>query len=510
MTVTRVGDKIEKANEKTGAATQRNDAMAPSIKVTDMFAKCSSQGGWSGESADYLQEIRKIIEDPSRPMKATMHYISDDAVAFNTAEGNSVVLVRSDDIVNIQALAADAKFFIAREAFKVQFAGNKLLNIVSCNRFMFARHTQMAAYITQTLSAAQDEAIQDFNIGTFGNNNMIDINTDMTNVHQFFDNHSPSPTRCGDFGFIASVVDKSDVRFNNFQKNVPMFGVMGYVEFIRNEATGKFTPMVHVTEILSVLASSKILALALPLIGEVFIGRNLWRHPFSAVGKTDINIGNLLVNATEQKPYEVKSEADFRKLFSDWIDHPILCIDISAGAPSIPGINKITRPSDHHLLVEDIYNFLNMNPPMVDRIGANIFKEIIGVLETSKTSKFTNLVDSRDITYLWAVAKTKWSAKLEQLLTRNEADPAMRFEKLREIAGDITPTHSSITTLLYGDFIKDIAIAVSSNVAVNMPQSSDIPSIDFTGFSAKAYQAGANIFSQAGPSALISNGYMNW
>ena len=327
----------------------------------------------------------------------------------------------------------------------------------------------------------------------------------MSNVRQFFDAHSTSNVVSGDFGFIASLMDKNENRLHNFNPGTPMFGVTGYVEFIRNESTGILTPMVHVTDILSVLADPKIMAIALPLIGEVFIGNNLWRQPYTSIGKSDINIGNLIVDQASQKPLEVKNDADFRKLFHDWIGAPILCIDIKMGAASIPGINKITRPSDHDLFSKEIYDFLGISPSIGDGgLGQNIFKEIIGVVETSKSSKFTNLMDTRDVTYVFAVSKLKWSPKLDVLLCRSDSDPVRRFEMIRDIIGEVAPTHSSITTMLNGTFIRTIANTLAAKVTVNMPTSSDMPSIDLTNFANKAYQPGIPVFGQANASSFGS------
>lgn len=511
MAVVEVGSGSGQSTGTQNTGSQRVDKDAGNaIKLTDLFAKCSSQGGWSGDAAEYLQAIRKILEDASMPVKATMHYLNDDAVTFNTSDKNSIVLVRENDIVNIQALIADAKFYSAKDAFYAQFPAHKLINIVSCSRFMFARPSQMAAYITQALLAQQSDDIKEFNINNFGDRYQVIIDTDFANVRSFFDMYSPSPTICGDFGFIASITDKADQRFNNFQSSNPMFGVTGYVEFVRNEANGTFTPIVHVTDILSVLASSKILALALPLIGDVIIGRSLWRQPFTSIGKSDINIGNLIVDAATQKPYEVKSELDFRTMFREYVGAPILCLDIRTGSPAVPGIHRITRPADNDLLANEIYQFLGIQPTAAGQrgIGEPIFKEIVGVLETSKTNKFSNLMDTRDVTYLFAVSKLKWSSKLDSLLNRHDGDPARRFEMIRDIVGEIVPTHSSITALLYDTFIRDIAAVVSQKISVTIPNSNDMPSIDFSNIALRAYQPGTAMFGQVGPANLIGGSFL--
>lgn len=479
------------------------------LKLTDMFAKGAAQGAWSGDALEYLQAIRNVLEDSSMPVKMEMSHVSSDAVAFSTKDKFSVILVRDSEIVNLGAMSADAKFYAARDAFYELFPDNKLVNIVSCNKFMFSRPSQMASYINKTLTAQSDDSIRDFNIGSFGDRYQIVIDSDMSNVRSFYDVHSPNPTVCGEFGFIASIQDKADTRFNTFQQTTPMFAATGYVEFVRNESNNTFIPMVHITDILSVLTSSKILALALPLIGEIFIGHGLWRQPFSNLGTVGCNIGNLIVDHATQKPYEVKSDADFRKMFREYIGTPILCIDIAAGQATIPGLSKITRPSDNVQLMTEIYDFLNIGRENVaGAIGENIFKEIVGVWETSKSVKFSNAMDTRAITYLYAVSKLKWSPRLEALLDRTEADPVRRFDMIRELVGEVTPTYSSITTLLYGDFIRKIAGVVAQNVKVVMPAMANMPTIDLTGYVDKSYQPGINMFGNTSASNLIGGGWL--
>lgn len=486
------------------------EGKSKALRITDLLAKHSSQGVWSGDSQEYLQTIRKQLEDPSMSVKAAMTHLADNAVAFSTADRNSVVLVRENDVVNINELNADVKFLNAGEAFARKFPNNKLVSMVSCNRFMYQRPAQMANYITQTLLAQTDDQIAGFNIDSFDDRFLVHIDTEMSNVRQFFDAHSPNPTVAGSFGFIASVSDKQENRQGNFPRTTPMFGVTGYTEFNRNESTGQFTPIVHVTDILSVLASPKMLALALPLIAEVFINRQLWRQPFSIIGKdAGINIGNLIVDQATQKPFEVKNDVDYRKMFRDWITAPLLGIDIRPGHTGIPGIGKLTRPAEHDALIKDIYTFLNVQTTgLHEAIGRCVFKEIVGVFETSKSTKFSDLMDTRDVTYLYAVSKLKWSQKLDYLLTRNDIDPVRRFENIRDIIGEITPTHSNITTILYGNFISQIGAIVANKIKFVMPSSGDVPNIDFSSLMDKAYQPGTNMFNQAGPSSLIGSSWV--
>lgn len=473
----------------------------------ELFRKANAQSGWTGSGQDFINAIRKQLEDPAIQTKASMHHISEDAVVFNSAEKKSVVLIHESDIINLQTLINESKLFNASGAFHSAFPENQLLNIVTCNRSMFERSSQMASYISK-LFIAQTEAVKGFNLQSFGSRYSIDIDIDMSNVRQFFDAHSPSPVVCGTFGFIASLVDKNSN--NTYTAPIPMFGTTGYVEFNRNANTGVFTPIVHITDILSVLSTSRILAIALPLIAEIVISRNLWRQSFTAFGDSSINIGNLIVDAN-QKPYEVKSEGDFRSMFREWIGMPLLCIDVKSGGTDIPGIQRLIKPETHQSLVNEIFEFFgDQQAPQVPMIAQNFFREIVGMINTNK-GKFSNLMDTRDLTYLYAVSVLKYHPRLEQFLGRNETDPIRRFEAIREIAGDVTPTHLSVTSFLHGEFLKMIVQRLAaSNVKINMPMSGDIPAIDMNEFVSKAYQPGVTMFGNSGLTNFNAAGWYNF
>lgn len=477
------------------------------FKLTDMFAQAAGQNGWVGEASDYLQAIRARLEDSSAPIRATMQQISDVAVAFSIGEKMSVVLVKEPDMVNLQALVQDINLINAREAFRTQMSGYKCLNIISVNRFMYSRPQQMASYITQTFMAETNDAIRDFNIDQFGSRFQVVIDSNFTNVRSFFDANSPSPVISGEFGFVASLIDKADPRNLQFQQPVQMFGVTGNVEFIRHDQDGTFRPVVHVTDILSVVNSTKILAIAIPLIADTFISRGLWRQQYTAIGKdASINIGHLIVDAN-QKPIRAENELEIKQMFNQWIKDPLLGIDVRAGHTSIPSLAMITRPSDHHMLIHDIFTFLNANPGNLDTVGKNMLKEITGVLESSRTGKFANYMDTRDLTYLYAVSKLQYSPALQYLLTRADVDPVKRFEKMCALFQELNPTHTSITTILDGKFVTDVANIAATKFSVNNPMINDIQFIDMNTFATDAYRPGIPVFGQSGGSSnMIGNG----
>lgn len=475
------------------------------VNLSDIF-QLSHSSSWTGSASEYLQNIRKILEDSASIVRAQMVTLTDTAVAFISGN-NAIVLVRESDIANLQSISNETLLMIASESIKTKLVGKNVLNIISVNKTMFNRPEQMASHLMQ-IFAGQSESVNQFNLRSFNANNrwVINIDDNMTNVRQFFDNNSPYPAICGSFGFVASLVDKQSRNFNTVQQPRPMFGITGYNDFIRDNTTGKFVPMVHITDILSVLPASKMLALVLPLVADVVISRGLWSQQFTALGADGINIGNLINDTEKGKPWEVKSDADLRDMFRNFICPPILCIDVKSGGADIPGLYRIVRPTDHRSLIEDIYGFVGETPDFSIPISQNIYKEIVGIFEITK-NKFQDVMDIRDMTYLYAISKSKYSPALEYLLTRNDLDPIRRFEHLRNlIGGDVIPTHLSITAILNGRFLNEIAKVVARNISVEFQNAREIP-IDINRFMDQAFQPGMSIFGQNNAGSVLGG---NW
>lgn len=490
----------------TGGAIQNNPK---GLMINDILQKCQTQSGWSGAGQEYISAIRKQLEDPAHTIKIKMQHLSEDAVVFFDEAGNALILVNDSDIVNLSVLSNESKLFRNAELFynSPTFKDNKLLNMVTCNKFMFDRPSQMANYISMIFTSQTSDIKDHFNVNSFGNQYSIGFDTDMANVRQFFDSKSVSPIIAGNFGFIANL-NNNRTQANREPK--PLFGVTGNVEFIRNDQTGMFTPIVRITDILTVVPSSKIFALVLPLIAEVVISRSLWKQPFTVIGRdTGINIGNLVIDANSQKPYEVKTDNDFRQMFREYIDpFPILCIDIKSGGADIPGIQKLIS-DDTSSIYADIMAFFNEQNPQVPKlISQPMFKEIIGGIATNKTKTAGGYLDTRDFTYLYAVSQLKYNPQLEYFLTRNELDPIRRFDRIRELFGDITPTHVSITALLQKDFLTEMVMRVSQKMIIDNFQSADVPAIDMSKFAAQAYQPGITLFGHPGQNSL--NSFSAW
>lgn len=489
--------------KNSNAIGKGNEDTSRIFNLTDIF-QLSHSSSWTGSAAEYLGTIRKSLEDSASIIRASMVSLSDTAVAF-VSGNNAVVLIREPDIINLQAIANKSLLSIAHDIITVKMPDKHILSVVSVNKTMLNRPEQMASYIMQLFSGKND-VIDQFNVRSFGNRYYVSIDDDITNVRQFFEANSPYPTMVGSFGFVASLCDKNNKSYTNLGQQ-QMFGVSGYNEFIRDNSTGKFTPLVHITDILSVLPVPKILAMILPIAADIFISRGLWSQQFTSVGAGNVNIGNLINEPETNKPWEAKSDADIRDMFRNFICAPILCIDAKAGGADIPGLYRIARPNDHQSLINDIYSFVG-ETPSVQTISQNIYEEIIGVFEKTK-SKYQDVMDIRDFTYLTAISKTKYSPALEYFLSRNELDPIRRFEYIRNfLGGEVVPTHTSITSVLNGKFLMEIAQKLSGFINVEFRNAREVP-IDINRFMDQSFQSGGmSVFGQPANSGLTGAG--NW
>lgn len=492
-----------------GISTQSNNTPSKSVQFSDILQKCHTQSGWNGTGQEYISTIRKTLEDPAYSVKIRMHHLSDDAVVFVDGSNNAIILINESEVLNLNSLITESKLFKNSNLFHNQFPNGTLLTAITCNRAMFERPNQMANMISLIFSANEADIKSNFDINSFNDSNTISFNTNLSDVQRFFEAKAVSPVIPGNFGFIA--MSNSNPSFG--RDPIPLFAVLGNVEFLKNESTKTFTPIVRINEIISTLPTTKIYALALPLIAEAVISRNLWKQPFTAYGKdTSINVGNLVIDAGTQKPYEVKSESDYQMMFLDYIEpYPMLCIDIKSGGADIPGIHRLIG-ANYAELYKEIISFFNDNTDLknytVPQLAMTVFHDIIGFVDVKQKSGLGGYTDTRDFTYLYTVSRLKYQPQFDFLKSRAEVNIQQRFDRVREIFGEITPTHYATVALLNNAFLMDMVSRIAgSRLRIENFQSQEM-SINLTKFTQYAYQPNGILFGN--PNTTSNNNFYGW
>jgi len=521
-----VESKAESSASNATSSGSKKVGAAPSIGA--IMNAHGIHGGQSAEAADYINRIRASVEASTNNFKIEAKRLGNDenVTVFSSKEYSVILQTDAEKVNNLNELLVESDLRKIYADYQKAYPKHRLLNTVACNKFMYGKHSQMAMYIKEMLSTTESDFIKGFSVDSFSSRYRLEVDTDLTSVKQFFETNSPNATRCVDFGFTANIVDNDQP--NNmgarYDKRDPMFAVGGYVDFIEipqntnpyvqiNQAVSqsKYQPIIHITEICSAITSAKILALAIPLAGEIFVSRGLWKSPFMTLGRTDVNIGNLLIDYEKKKPYEADSATDVARVFTN-IEPPIFCIDIMSGHATIPGISRFANPSQHGALKEDLASFLQIRPgDFPQSIAYNVDRDIVGVMESSKTIKGSGIMDTRDISYLWAVQKLGFSDKVRSLM-RGPDDPVGRFELVRSlINGEVYPAGLNMVTMLDGKFVSQIAMIIASRIKIDLPSTSEVPQINIANFVDQAYKGTNNVFTPSQSTQNFQAGqYINY
>lgn len=440
-------------------------------------------------SDEYLAKLRKILEDPAYARISCKRLDEPGAFAFTTNEKNSknagiILIFMSAVTLNYNDIINRTKFIAAARDFKNKFPDYQLLHIMTVTENDYDKCMQMAAYISNTLQmkSGDSEIEKNLTISQLKKYRIV-IDSDINNVKNFFKKHYPHKAipRC-DIGFIASIgnIKKNYNQFmggmDSFDNLTPLFAVSGYTEFIEESiAPGtpiKFTPIIHVTGILSIIPSSKILSMAIPVAVELFISGGMWKAQYLNPVKGSINIGNLINDPKTNKPWVAKTQNEITGFFNTYMNPPFFAIDIAEGKARIPNIEKLM--SDNIILDEmasfleiDRSNFQNMN---VGKIG---FNEIIGEIEADD-----NIIDSREIDYLFLMSKVGYRDKFEAFKYRL-VDPTKRAELISEIA-NFTKTGINYVFLIDSNIVRISATVIGQNLTFYNPGMNTIPTVSLS------------------------------
>lgn len=492
MPVTTVTEsETKKTNKKTNSTQQKGGGGTPQ---TNSFSKLLNMYGSNltldGNADEYLSKLRKILEDPAYKIKVNCKRLSENgAYAFNSPNAGVVILFMSAVDSNVNDIINRTKLVSAAQSFKNEFPNHKLLNVIQVTEADYEKYVQMAAYITNTLQMVSDSAIDDLTIDMLKKYKII-IDNDTSSVKSFFKKNYPHKVipRC-DTGFTVSIGVKKNNQFiatnniyDSFDSVMPLFAASGYTDFLEeNVMPGtplKFTPVVHLSGILSVIPSSKILSMAIPIAAEIFIGNGIWKQQFLNPTKGGVNIGNLINDQKTNKPWNAKQQNEIIGFFNNYINPAFLVVDVVEGQARIPGIERmiINSNDDRMSLINEITSFLKIDPSNIQpNLGKIIFSEIIGEVEVEKEISPDLMIDSRMFDYLFLVSKLGYQEKLESLKHRY-IDPVKRADFISEFA-NFNKTNINYAFLIDSMFAKICAMAIGQSLSFYNPSMNVIPTV---------------------------------
>lgn len=462
-----VNESTKKSSNTTGSAsstqsTQDSTGRITTPPIATLLEQFSSEGVLDANAAEYVGFIRKTLEDKAHPIPITTRKLRDNVLAFVSGE-HAIILVIDNNSGTLYDITNGTAISDANNVFKMECPELNLVNIVSVGVESFAKYPQMAAYITRTLMA-QVKGIE-LNKEQIAKNHKLVIDTDLVNVKRFVEQNSPHGVNCVEFGFIAKIVAANETNFSsaNSANGKDFFAVAGYVEFIKsNDIPGsqmRFTPLVHISEIISAIPVKDILPLAISTAAEVFIGADSWKQAVMKFDKKGPNIGNLIT--VDNKPWRVNNAMELSEFFQKYVDPPRLCIDYVMGKANIPGLGRFTSNAQFGAIKADFGKFLGIDPNSLSEPSTYLFSEIVGIADSIDSTLSNTSMDSRLISYMKIINKVGSNASVNKLLFRS-TDTLSRFNLHKDELGiNVIPTNVSYVACLQGDFVRGCSAALS-------------------------------------------------
>lgn len=348
------------------------------------------------------------------------------------------------------------------------------VNPITCvvvSRDDYSKISQMYSYLTNALELRQElDVIQ--NQAFSGAE--LEIDTDINNVRQFIQQHSPhSVLPRTDFGALVSVPEPSEQPQNVPQQEPRRLGLLaiaGYTEFIQVPAAQvdpqaaaqgqpvKYLPLTRITEICTPIPVCNMLGLALPLAAEVFIRQRRWLTAFG-YSENERNLGNLIEDRESGKMWQCQNQYERDELLGTYmVTPPFLGVDIMDGRARIPGIETIWQTQGNSLgdkVSTNLKKFFGIN----EDVWIDSFD---GGLSTTGWNEFGGTVDVqgqkldlREIDYMNLAKEMKDPTTLAPFLQKH-ADPSIRVREIQKIFPDVDVQYTGVNAVIHGHAIRDM------------------------------------------------------
>lgn len=414
-------------------------------RITTMLNDYAMSSGLSSDAMAYVEEIRKILSDSARRRSVIeMKQLNQPNGSVLFYQGTvGIVLTFSEAIRGVDPAAPKASTNVTAAMACRRLMGDdfKLLNIVIVDRYSYDRAVHMANYISVNIEAVTDKNISEFVIDDLVKSRFT-IDNEVTNVQRFLNDNSPHsiPTRA-DIGFTLNMkVENPDYnQMGPGQRRpdhyVPIMGCGAYVEIIKRAddyqgGTVRFQPIVHITEITSVIPMVKILPIIISVAADIFIVKGLWKNQFAYFEEDKPNLGNLIVHPETGKPWFAKSVKEREEFIQSYVDKPALAIDVVEGRCRIPGIEKYANPANAADIIRDYSDFIGLEIPMDNVPCKRVYSEIVGIV-----AQGSKRVDSRCVDYLTTVPYMQTNPRLVELLNRNN-ESMSRADLIQDIMSE--------------------------------------------------------------------------
>jgi len=460
-------------------------------RLLDILANnYSSNGPLSAEADGYLKKLREVLEDHSQPIKIQAKRLNSfqGAIAFTSESYGMVLIFEDENPQSVQEIVQSSLIKKAKESFMKDYGNYQLINIVCIDKYSYDRYLQMAEYIIKCFKIHKDDNVKNLTIDMFNKETYaIDIETNIGEVRSFMNNYSPRRVQPRmDFGFVCNISSgyKQSINGPVYTNRSKWFGVSAFVEFVPdstdifsgmnnfNQAIPKFTPLIRITDIISLIPSEIIIPLVLSLSAEIFCAYNTWQTPYRILKKGSPNIGQLIIDPKTNKPSNI-TEKDVNGFFNTFFNPPVLAIDLGSNFNFIPGLSYITLPGG----LSNVFNsFLKTKVADNNPISTIFFSEIVGSAEIKGLSS-DDVIDSKYLDYLNLCNLIGYNEKVAKLLYRYE-DPYERATIIEDLVTDFKKSSMCYVSVLDSKFVSNISNAIAPYINLTSSISKAIPRIN--------------------------------
>lgn len=403
------------------------------------------------ETIPNLVEIRAIIDE------VTHTYV---ILYFNesyTGNGMEPVVNMSPEVVKtMEGIDATAK----------------LIQTIVVTADDYGRVEKMAAHIINCFTAVKVGNSIDARVF---HQMALSPDTDIRAVRDFIDRRSPHEIQDRvDWGvLLRREVRQSPTAGYTAEHQIarePVLAIGGYTKFLRvnNHITGdKIYPICVITNITSDIPCQNILALALPVAASAAISHELWKRPFTTIGKDKPNLGRLVRDVAKNELKFFNTVNEMQEEVARSFFYPQLALDIPEGRAHIVGLENyyqnnqlfdiaaknffgkgevLAQDGKTKLLVDVWPSGLKpVSAEYINYEGSVIFE---GRKEDTRTCDYLNLVTSLKSTNL----------QVEQFL-QQYPNTDIRLKNIAAILGTDTiyPTYRAYTVVFESPFINQLA-----------------------------------------------------
>lgn len=490
MAIQEMNDEQEKVKEKVFESKKEKTFDSNSPKILELLVNnYSSNGPLSAEADEYLKKLRNVLEDPSQPTKVQARRLLSfqGAIAFTCNTFGIILIFEDEHPQTVYEITQSVLVKKAQESFTKDYSNYQLINIISVDKYSYNRYLQMAEYVLKCFKVHSDENIKKLTIDKFNKNiYAIDIETNLGEVKNFINAYSPREIHPRmDFGFICNISSgyKNGIHGPTYTNRSKWFAVSAFVEFVPDSpdlfmsgfggnTVPKFTPLIRITDIVSLIPSEVIIPLVLSLSAEIFCAYNTWQAPYRILKKGAPNIGQLIIDPKTGKPSSI-AEKDVNGFFNTFFNPPALAIDLSSNFNFIPGLPQITVPGGLNNVVN---NFLKTPAADNNAIGNIFFSEISGSADIKGLTN-NDIIDSRYLDYLNLCNLIGYNEKVAKLLYRYE-DPMERANIIQDLVTDFRKSAMSYIAVLDSKFVTKISNIIAPYINMTSSITRTIPTIN--------------------------------